>query len=170
MRPWHARSGVRVQSCNGRLARRAGAFVDEIEEALLTVADRRNVGADLAQHVEDQIGAVVAHRVGVAIGPLNVKAGHLNGACPGSSTAILRRFVSIEPLGARVLTLTGEVRDLQQRFTALEHRFTAMEHRLTGIEGRLGGREARFSAQEDRMTAMRALIVRIAERVGEPAR
>ena len=70
--------------------------------------------------------------------------------------------------GARVLTVTAEVRYLQRRFTALEHRFTAIELRLTGIEGRLGALEGRFSAQEDRMTSMLALIVRIAEHVETP--
>lgn len=77
--------------------------------------------------------------------------------------------VTLEFLGTRVLTLTAEVRDLQQRFTALEHRFTAMELRLTGIEARLGALEGRFSAQEERMTSMLALLVRIAERVDGPA-
>ena len=38
--------------------------------------------------------------------------------------------ISLELLGARVLTLTAEVRDLQHRFTAMESRFTAMEVRL----------------------------------------
>jgi hypothetical protein len=55
-----------------------------------------------------------------------------------------RDNVSLELLGARVLTLTAEVCDLQ-------HRFTAMEHRLSGLEQRL--------------------IVRIAEPVdGQPSR
>jgi hypothetical protein len=35
--------------------------------------------------------------------------------------------ISLELLGARVLALTAEVRDLQHRFTAMESRFTAME-------------------------------------------
>jgi septal ring factor EnvC (AmiA/AmiB activator) len=74
--------------------------------------------------------------------------------------------VNLELLGSRVLTLTAEVRDLQQRFKALEHRFTAMESRFTAMEARLGGMESRlssleerFAAQEDRMSAMLALIV-----------
>jgi hypothetical protein len=76
------------------------------------------------------------------------------------------RVMTDEPItldfpGTRVLTLTTEVRDLQQRFTALEQRFTAVELRLTGIEARLGALEARFSGQEERMTSMLALLVRI---------
>ena len=66
--------------------------------------------------------------------------------------------ISLELLGARVLTLTAEVRDLQHRFTAMESRFTAMEVRLGAIE-------RRFSVQEERMSAMLAVIVRIAERL-----
>ena len=66
--------------------------------------------------------------------------------------------ISLEFLGARVLTLTAEVRDLQHRFTAMESRFTAMEIRL-------GAMERRFSVQEERMSAMLAVIVRIAERL-----
>ena len=59
--------------------------------------------------------------------------------------------LGLELLGARVLALTAEVRDLQ-------HRFTAMETRLGGIESRLG-------VMDDRMSAMLSLIVRIAERL-----
>jgi hypothetical protein len=66
--------------------------------------------------------------------------------------------ISLELLGACVLTLTAEVRDLQQRFTAMESRFTA-------IEVRLGAMEQRFSVQEERMSAMLAVIVRVAERL-----
>jgi hypothetical protein len=66
--------------------------------------------------------------------------------------------ISLELLGARVLTLTAEVRDLQHRFTAMESRFTAMEVRL-------GAMERRFSVQEERMSAMLAVIVRVAERL-----
>jgi hypothetical protein len=70
--------------------------------------------------------------------------------------------ISLDLLGARVLTLTAEVRDLQHRFTAMESRFTAMEVRL-------GAMERRFSVQEERMLAMLAVIVRIAERLdGRP--
>jgi hypothetical protein len=38
---------------------------DAFDQFFLAVADRRDVGADLAQHGEDQIGAVVAHRPSV---------------------------------------------------------------------------------------------------------
>ena len=66
--------------------------------------------------------------------------------------------ISLDLLGARVLTLTTEVRDLQHRFTAMESRFTAMEVRL-------GAMEQSFAVQEERMSAMLALVVRIAERL-----
>ena len=72
--------------------------------------------------------------------------------------------VNLELLGNRVLTLTAEVRDLQQRFTALEGRFTALESRFTGMEIRLAAIERRLGVQEDRMTAMLAILVRLAER------
>src|ERR1700726_3381217 len=68
-------------------------------------------------------------------------------------------------LGARVLTLTGEVRDLQLRFSALEGRFAAMESRFSAMEIRLGAIERRLDVQEERMSAMLAVIVRIAERL-----
>jgi hypothetical protein len=78
--------------------------------------------------------------------------------------------VGLELLGSRVLILTVEVRDLQQRFTAMESRLTAMESRLTALESRFNAMEQRFAVQEERMTAMLGLIVRIAERVGGPSR
>jgi chromosome segregation ATPase len=52
--------------------------------------------------------------------------------------------ISLELLGSRVLTLTAEVGDLQQRLTAMERRVTALEHRLTAMENRFGGMENRF--------------------------
>jgi hypothetical protein len=58
--------------------------------------------------------------------------------------------VDLALLGARVLTLTGEMRDLQQRFTAMESRFSAMEVRI-------GSLEQRFSVQEERMSSLLAL-------------
>ena len=73
--------------------------------------------------------------------------------------------ISLELLGTRVLTLTAEVRDLQQRFSAMEHRFSAMESRFTALEGRVDALEKRFAIQEERMSTMLGLIVRIAERV-----
>jgi len=77
---------------------------------------------------------------------------------------------SLELLGSRVLTLTAEVRDLQQRFTVLESRLTVMEGRLTALESRFSAMEQRFAVQEERMTAMLGVIVRIAECVEGPNR
>ena len=72
-------------------------------------------------------------------------------------------------LGARVLTLTAEVRDLQHRFTVMESRFSALESRVTALEvavtTRLDTIKRRFSIREERMSAMLALIVRVAERL-----
>jgi len=68
------------------------------------------------------------------------------------------RWFLARGLGAGVMTLTAEVRDLQ-------HRFTAMESRFTAIEVRLGAMDQRFSVQEERMSAMLAVIVRVAERL-----
>ena len=77
--------------------------------------------------------------------------------------------ISLELLGARILTLTAGARDLQHRFSAMEIRFTALEHRLTGMENRFSALEGRFALQEERMSAMLGLIVRIAERVDRPS-
>ena len=77
--------------------------------------------------------------------------------------------ITLELLGARMLTPTAEVRDLQHRFTPMESRFTALESRVTALEvavsTRLDALERRFSMQEERMSAMLALIVRVAERL-----
>jgi hypothetical protein len=70
--------------------------------------------------------------------------------------------VTLELLGARLMALTADVRDLQQRFAGIEARLGVVEARLSGLE-------ARFGVQEERMTRMLALIVRIAERVGGAA-
>ena len=77
---------------------------------------------------------------------------------------------SLELLGTGVLTLSPEVRDLRLRFDALERRFsmlegrfTAMEARLGTIETRLSGIENRVGDVEERMSALRAVVVRIAE-------
>ena len=64
--------------------------------------------------------------------------------------------ITLELLGARLLGLTADVRDLQQRFDGLEAR-------LGALEGRFGAIERRFAVQEERMSRM---IVRIAERQG----
>ena len=58
--------------------------------------------------------------------------------------------INLELLGARVLTLTAEVRDLQHRFTAMESRFSALESRFTAMEARLSGIEGRLGVLEDR--------------------
>ena len=47
--------------------------------------------------------------------------------------------VDLNLLGARVLTLTSEVRDLQQRFGSMESRLTAMESRFSAIASGLAG-------------------------------
>jgi hypothetical protein len=67
--------------------------------------------------------------------------------------------ITLELLGARLLALTAEVRDLRQRFDGLEAR-------LGALEARFGAMERRFAVQEERMSRMLALIVRIAERQG----
>ena len=77
--------------------------------------------------------------------------------------------INLDLLGARVLTLTAGVRDLQHRFTAMESCFSALESRVTALEvavtTRLDAIERRFSVQEERMSAMLALVVRVAERL-----
>jgi alpha-D-ribose 1-methylphosphonate 5-triphosphate synthase subunit PhnH len=73
--------------------------------------------------------------------------------------------VSLELHGARVLSLTAEVRDLQVRFTAMEHRFAALETRFAAMEARLSGIEGRLGGLEERISATLSLIVRIAERL-----
>ena len=67
--------------------------------------------------------------------------------------------ITLELVGARLMALTADVRDLQQRFDGLEAR-------LGGLEGRFGAMERRFAVQEERMSRMLSLIVRIAERQG----
>ncbi len=74
--------------------------------------------------------------------------------------------VSLELLGSRMLTMTAELRDLQLRFGAIEQRLGALEQRIGALEQRIGAIESRFGAQEERMTAMLALMVRVAERIG----
>ena len=67
--------------------------------------------------------------------------------------------ITLELLGARLMALTADVRDLQQRFDGIEAR-------LGALEGRFGAMERRFAIQEERMSRMLSLIVRIAERQG----
>lgn len=91
--------------------------------------------------------------------------------------------VTLDLVGARLLALTSDVRDLQQRFAGMELRLGALETRFSGLEMRLSGMETRFSGMEtrmgalegrfgvleERMTRLIALVVRIAERVGTSA-
>ena len=67
--------------------------------------------------------------------------------------------ITLELVGARLMALTADVRDMQQRFDGLEAR-------LGALEGRFGAIERRFAVQEERMSRMLAPIVRIAERQG----
>ena len=83
--------------------------------------------------------------------------------------------ITLELLGARMLALTADVRDMQRRldglerrFAGMEARFGAMEARFSALEERFTAQEGRFAAQEDRMTRMLALLVRIAERLDGP--
>ena len=82
---------------------------------------------------------------------------------------------TLELLGARLLGLTADVRDLQQRFAGMEQRFAGMETRLTALEtrfssmeARMGSLEGRFGVLEERMTPLIALVERMAERQGIP--
>src|SRR5262249_53435369 len=81
--------------------------------------------------------------------------------------------VTLELLGARLMALTVDVRDLQQRvgtmetrFSALERRFSALENRFSGLEARMDAIEERMGRLEDRMGRLLSLVVRIAERQG----
>ena len=67
--------------------------------------------------------------------------------------------ITLELVGARLMALAADVRDLQQRFDGLEAR-------LGALEGRFGAMERRFAVQEERMSRKLSLIVRIAERQG----
>jgi hypothetical protein len=67
--------------------------------------------------------------------------------------------ITLELVGARLMSLTADVRDLQQRFDGVETRLGALEARFAAME-------RRFAVQEERMSRMLALIVRIAERQG----
>jgi predicted nuclease with TOPRIM domain len=87
--------------------------------------------------------------------------------------AVSDEKITLELLGARVMALTADVRDLQNRFTGVELRLSALEQRFSGLEQRFSGLEQRFSAVEgrlgvleDRVGRVLALVVRIAERQG----
>ena len=69
------------------------------------------------------------------------------------------RAITLELVGARLMGLTADARDLQQRFDGVETR-------LGALEARFGAMERRFAVQEERMSRMLSLIVRIAERQG----
>ena len=74
--------------------------------------------------------------------------------------------ITLELVGARLLGLTADVRDLQQRFDGLEARFSSLETRFSSMEARFTGIEKRLGVLEERMTRLIALVVRIAERQG----
>jgi uncharacterized coiled-coil protein SlyX len=67
--------------------------------------------------------------------------------------------ITLDLLGARLMALTAEVRDLQQRFDGVETRLGALEARFSAME-------RRYAVQEERMSRMLSLLVRIAERQG----
>ena len=52
--------------------------------------------------------------------------------------------ITLELVGARLMALTADVRDLQQRFDGVETR-------LGALEARFGAIERRFAVQEERM-------------------
>ena len=81
--------------------------------------------------------------------------------------------ITLEFVGARLLGLTADVRELQQRFSGMEARLGALETRFSGLEMRFAGMEARFEGMERRMAVLEerithliSLVVRIAERQG----
>jgi hypothetical protein len=74
--------------------------------------------------------------------------------------------VTLDLVGARLLALTADVRDLQQRVGGLETRLGALEARFSALEARFTSFEGRFGVQEERITRLLALVVRVAERVG----
>ncbi len=74
--------------------------------------------------------------------------------------------ITLELLGARVMALTADVRDLQNRFTGVELRLSALEQRFSGLEQRFSAMEGRIAVLEDRVGRVLALVVRIAERQG----
>jgi hypothetical protein len=84
--------------------------------------------------------------------------------------------ISLELVGTRLLVLTAEVRDLEQRFGILEARLSGIEARLGGIAAAIDSRFAavdarldmidrRLAAQEERQGRILAPVVRIAERL-----
>ena len=96
------------------------------------------------------------------------QAADAGGRLPARQDTMSEERITLELLGARMLALTAEVRDLQQRFTGLETRLAALETRFSAMETRFSAMETRFAAQEERMTRMLALLVRVAERLDGP--
>jgi predicted nucleic acid-binding Zn-ribbon protein len=74
--------------------------------------------------------------------------------------------ITLELLGARVMALTADLRDVQQRLTGLELRIAALEQRFSALEQRFSAIEGRLAVLEDRVGRVLALIVRMAERQG----
>ena len=46
--------------------------------------------------------------------------------------------ITLDLLGARLMAVTADVRDLQQRVGTLETRFSALERRFSALENRYG--------------------------------
>ncbi|HWB49927.1 MAG TPA: hypothetical protein VG651_12515 [Stellaceae bacterium] len=81
--------------------------------------------------------------------------------------------ITLDFAGTRLLGLTAEMRELQQRFSgtevrlgSLETRFSGLESRFAGLEARFDGMERRMAVLEERITHLISLVVRIAERQG----
>jgi hypothetical protein len=74
--------------------------------------------------------------------------------------------VDLTLLGNRIEAVITELRDLQLRFTSSEHRFSTLEQRFGALEQRFTGLEGRMATIEARMTAMLAVLVNIARRIG----
>jgi hypothetical protein len=53
--------------------------------------------------------------------------------------------VTLELLGARVLALTADMRDVKLRLSGLETRFGALEGRFSAMEERMAGLDQRKS-------------------------
>lgn len=88
------------------------------------------------------------------------------------SDSRLPENVDLRWVGTRLMTMTAEIRDVQNRMSVLERRFTVLENRFTALETRIGAMESRLSGIEDRLdgveqrlTALLAVLVRVAERI-----
>lgn len=76
-------------------------------------------------------------------------------------------------LGNRMDAMTAELRDfklrvgrLETRIGGLEMRFGALENRFGAIEARMSGLENGMATLEERVSALLAVVVNIARRVG----